>query len=161
LTALIRPATPADRDFIVSTWSSSFRTSVYAGLLSMETYADVQHREVKRVLDHPTTLTLVAAEPDELDERGRQFLYGFIALRQHVERVPPYVYYVYVKTAYRRGRAQFGLELGYAAQLFRAARIDPRRPFGYACQTSMSLQLASKIPLGAWDPLPARYLEHS
>jgi hypothetical protein len=158
---LIRPATPADRDFIVSTWSSSFRTSVYAGPLNMATYADVMHREIRLILDHPTTLTLVAADPVEVDERGRQFLYGFIALRQHIERRPPYVYYVYVKAPYRRGRAQFGLELGYATQLFRAARIDPRSPFFYSHPTGWCSTLASKIPLGEWDPMPARFLEQA
>lgn len=157
---LVRPAQSADRDFIVSTWSSSFRTSVYAGMLSMATYADVMHREIRRILDHPTTLTLVAAEPNETDERGRQFLYGFVSLRQH-ESDAPYLYYTYVKSPYRQGRSKFNLELGYAAQLFRAARIDPRRPMSYAFKTSMAIQLASKIPLGEWDPLPARYLEHS
>jgi hypothetical protein len=158
MTATIRAALAADRDFIVSSWSSSFRTSVYAGVLSMATYADVMHREVRRILDHPTTLVLVAAEPDELDERGRQFLYGFVAVRQHMATTEPYVYYVYVKSPYREGRSK-GLGVGYATQLLRAAGVDPRRSFGYAFKTGMCATLASKIPLGEWNPMPARYLE--
>lgn len=161
MTALIRAAIPADRDFVVSTWSSSFRTSVYAGVLNMRTYADVMHREIKLILDHPTTLTLVAAEPDDLDERGRQFLYGFVALRRHIERERPYVYYVYVKSPYRQGRKRFSLEFGYATQLFRAAGVEARRPFGYAFETGWCSTLASKIPLGEWNPLHARYLENT
>jgi len=159
VTVSFRPMQPSDRDFVISAWSSSYRTSHYAGLLSMRTYADVMHREIKLIIDHPSTLTIVAEEPGEVDEEGRPFLYGFIARRAAAQRTePPYLYYVYVKTPYRRGRTK-GLEIGYAAQLFRAAGIDPRRPFEYACETSVSLQLARKIPLGEFNSLPARFLE--
>lgn len=162
MTALIRPALPADRDFIVSTWSSSFRTSHYAGMISMRNYADVMHREIAIVLDHPSTLTLVAEQPGETDEEGRPFLYGFVsAASRHRPESPPYVYYVYVKSPYRRGKERHQLDKGYGQLLLEAAGVRPRTPFRYGYQTSMSLQLASKIPLGEWDPLPARYLEQA
>lgn len=177
MTARIRPMTSADRDFVVSGWSSSYRESFYAGMLSMETYAEVMHCEIGRVLAHPTTLALVAEEPGETDHAGRPFLYGFVVARQGDVSIPtvarsvvgprrggrrkplPYLYYVYVKTAYRRGRERYGLSKGYAAQLFEAAGIDPARPFAYACQTAECFTLATKIPLGEFNPLPARYLE--
>lgn len=160
MTALIRPATPADRDFIVSTWSSSFRTSHYAGMISMRHYADVMHREIALVLDHPTTLTLVAEQPGEIDEHGRPFLYGFVSVAGRSKPdSAPYVYYVYVKSPYRRGKERHGMDRGYGRQLLDAVGVRSCSPLRYAYQTSMSLQLAAKIPLGEWDPLPARYLE--
>lgn len=157
---LIRPFVPPDRDFVISTWSASYRTSHYAGLLSMARYADVMHTEIARIIDHPSTLTLVAEQPGETDEEGRPFLYGFVAAAaRHRPESPPYVYYVYVKSPYRRGKERHGMAKGYGQQLLEAVGCKPRAPFRYACQTSISLQLAAKIPLGEWDPLPARYLE--
>lgn len=120
----------------------------------MASYAAVMHREIDRVIDHPTTRTIVAEEPGEVDHEGRPFLYGFISAR--VGR--PYVYYVYVKNAYRRARERHGLALGYASQLFAAAGIDPRKPFGFACHTAYCAKLGRKIPLAELNPLPARYL---
>lgn len=147
-----------DRDFVISGWSSSFRTSQYAGLVSMRIYAQVMHAVIEEILDRPDTRVLVAHEPGEFDHQGRPFLYGFLATRAGRA---PYVYYVYVKAPFRQGRARHGLELGHAAALFTAAGIDPRRPFGYACRTSLSDRLTDrftgKFPLAQWDPLPARY----
>ena len=147
----------SDRDFVVSGWSSSFRQSFHAGMLSMESYALVMHREIARILDHPSTETLVAEELGQTDHLGRPFLYGFLTRR----RGAPYVYYCYVKSPYRRGQLRHGLRAGYATPLFAAAGIDPRAPFGYACQTPYVSKLARRIPLAQWDPLPARYLETS
>lgn len=157
---LIRPFTPLDRDFIVSTWSASFRTSHYAGMISMKNYARVMHEEIALVIDHPSTLTLVAEQPGKTDEEGRPFLYGFVSAAARVSPdSPPYVYYVYVKSPYRRGKERHGMTKGYGQQLLEAVGLRPHARFRYACQTSISLQLAAKIPLGEWDPLPARYLE--
>ncbi len=164
MTAVIRRMIPADRQFVISTWSSSYRMSPYAGMLSMETYADVMHREIARIIDHPTSCVLVAEEPGEVDDKGRPFVYAFGAFRNGVHpavlsRVP-YVYYVYVKAPYRQGRKRLGMTTGYAALLLGAYGIDPARPFTYACRTSYCDTLASKMPRAAFDHLPARYLEH-
>ena len=162
-----RPMIDADRGFVRSAWSSSYRTSPYAGMLSMTTYADVMHREIDLVLDHPTTRTIVADEPGETDHEGRPFLYGFISFRaldaaiveltSGTPRPYPYVYYVYTKGPYRRGRHN-GLPQAMATELFGAAGIDPRAPFAFACRTQYCAQLARKIPLGEFNPLPARFL---
>lgn len=157
---LIRPFTPQDRDFIVSTWSASFRTSHYAGMISMKNYARVMHEEIALVIDHPSTLTLVAEQPGETDEEGRPFLYGFVSAAQRLRpESPPYVYYVYVKSPYRRGKERHQMAKGYGQQLLEAVGVTQRVRFRYGYETSMSIQLAAKIPLGEWDPLPARYLE--
>lgn len=158
MTAIIRSMAPSDRQFVISTWSSSYRTSPHAGLLSMATYADVMHREIARIIDHPTTRVLVADEPGETDHEGRPFLYGFGAFGPEWLGTP-YIYYLYVKTPYRQGRKRLKLPMGYAAQILGAHGVDHRRPFAYACKTLYCDQLASKIPLATFDPLPARYLE--
>lgn len=151
----------ADRDFVISTWSGSFRTSRHAGMLAMETYAETMHLEIEAVLNRPSTQVTVAFEPDQnitaADGQQLPFLYGFIATREDLAR--PYVYYAYVKTAYRRGRERLSLSLGHGEGLLAAAGIDARAPFGFACRTSISdqLQRARKIPLAEWDPLPARF----
>jgi hypothetical protein len=152
-----RAMIPEDRDFVVSTWSASYRMSPHAGLLSMKTYAEVMHREVERIIDHPTTAVIVADEPGETDHEGRPFVYGFIARRRDLPHMRPYVYYVYVKTPYRRGRHR-KLPQAMATSLFLAANVDPRRPFTFACFTTYCEQLARKIPLAKWDPMPARFL---
>lgn len=157
MTAACRPMQPADRQFVISGWSSSYRVSDHAGLISMSRWADTMHREVAAILDHPSTRTIVAEEIGEVDHQGRPFLYGFLAY-QWLARMQPYVYYVYVKTPFRRGRERLQLDRGYASQLFAAAGIDPRAPFMYACRTDMLGDLARKIPLAEFNPLPARFL---
>lgn len=147
MTITFRPMAADDRQFVISTWSSSFRTSRYAGLVSNATWADVMHREIGAILDRPTTRTIVACEPSELDHLGRQFLYGFIATRT-VVGVRPYVYYCYVKKKFRRRRI--------ARRLFDAAGIDAAGGFVYACRTGALLDVATKIPGATWDPVPAR-----
>lgn len=156
MTVLIRPMIEADRVFVVSGWSSSMRTSHYAGFISMRRWASVMHPEINATIDHPAVATLVAEEVGELDHLGRPFLYGFIAWSRTLTALP-YVFYVYVKNPYRRGK-QKGLAQGCAAQLFAAAGIDPSKPFLYGCATGACAQLARKIPLARFDPLPGRFL---
>lgn len=154
MTAAFRPLIVADLDFVVSSWSSSYRTSDYAGMISMESWATVMHSEILTVLNRRDTRVIVAHEPGETDEKGRPFLYGYIATRDGGD---PYVYYVYVKSPYRRGKEKWGLAVGYGRALFSAAGIDPLRPFEYACPTSYCRQLASKIPLAEPNTLKARF----
>lgn len=154
---LFRPMVEADRVFIVSGWSSSLRTSHYGGFISMKRWAAVMHPEINAAIDHPDVSTIVAEQPGETDHLGRPFLYGFITWSSQLIAPMPYVFYVYVKNPYRRGKEK-GLAQGYAAQLFAAAGIDPRKPFGYACSTAACAQLARKMPLAKFDPLPGRYL---
>lgn len=141
MTIAFRPMVADDRQFVISGWSSSFRTSLYAGIISNATWADVMHREIGRILDRADTRTIVACEPDEFDHLGRQFLYGFAAVRSTGE---PYVYYCYVKKPYR-GR-------GIAHRLLEAAGVNPECRFGYACPTGP----LGKLPTAKFDPVPAR-----
>jgi hypothetical protein len=150
----------SDHDFVVSGWSSSFRTSKHAGLIAMATYADTMHLEIDAILKRSSTSVIVAHEPGEVvmtNAGERPFLYGFIATRNDLPM--PYVYYVYVKSAFRRARRRHGRKRGHAEDLFAAAGVDRSRRFGFACRTAISDQIQSdhKIPLAEWDPLPARF----
>lgn len=128
----------------------------------MRDYADIMHGQIDSILSHQSTSVLVAEEEGESDHMGRSFLYGFLAfhrdLNHYVMRSAdndtktshPYVYYVYVKSPYRGSH--------YASRLFAAAGIDVSKMFAYACRTPYCADLASKIPLAQFNPLPARYL---
>lgn len=140
MTISFRPMIAADRQFVLSGWSSSFRTSIYAGLISNARWADVMHREFGAVIDAPTTSVIVACEPGELDHEGREFLYGFIATRNRGE---PYVYYAYVKKPYRWPRP---FRIGH--RLFDAAGIDPAEPFTYAAGTAIGDKILATCRCG-------------
>lgn len=153
--------TADDRQFVISGWSSSFRKSDHAGMISMATWADVMHREIGAVLDRADTIALVAEEVGELDERGRPFLYGSLVYRRDPVRIRlrqaspldprwlvlPYVFYAFTKIRYR--------ERGVARRLFAAASINYRAPFAYACRT----EVCGAFPTGRSKPLVARYEE--
>lgn len=140
MTIAFRPMVAADRQFVLSGWSSSYRTSIYAGLIRNSTWAEVMHRELGAIIDAPTTAVTVAIEPGELDHEGREFLYGFIATRTHGA---PYVYYVYVKKPYRYPKP---FKIG--RRLFAAAGIDPTEPFTSACSTALGDRLLSTCTCG-------------
>lgn len=140
--ATFRDATPDDRQFIVSTWSASYKNSHYAGLIQSEDWADVMHRQVEKVLSRPGARTLMAHEDSD-----PLFLYGWIA--GDMTETVPVVFYAYVKEAYRR--------MGIARGLFDALGIDVSQRFVYSCRTRIASQLASKIPAARFDPLQARY----
>jgi hypothetical protein len=156
---------PVDRQFVISGWSSSFRTSKTAGLIAMSRWSTIMHTEIGCLIDRSSVTTIVAYEPGEYIEtiRGpRPFHYGFLSIGEPVETSRgwlPYVLYCYVKSGFRRGRERFSLERGYAAQLFAYVGIDPRDPFVYACSTGVVADLAAKIPLAEFNPLPARFQE--
>jgi hypothetical protein len=146
--------TDSDRDFVVSSWSSSFRTSYTAGLISMERWADVMRPELVAILERPNVRTLLA-----VDKKTPSHLYGFVTadMTTQLEKLergewrewPAMLYYCYVKSAYR--------EHGIARGLFEAIGLDPRSRFLVACKTSWFSRLAGKIPLARWNPLVARF----
>jgi hypothetical protein len=164
---------PADRQFVLSGWSSSFRKSRYAGLISNARWAEVMHREIGAILDAKDTSVIVACEPGELDHEGREFLYGFIATRK---TGAPYVYYVYVKLAYRlAAHPERPYRIG--RRLFAAAGVDPAEPFTFAPPTAIAEQILATCRhcgrrrsehgehdpceftpkfAGSFDPVPAR-----
>ncbi len=147
MTVAYRLAEPEDRVFIVDAWVSSYRTAHAAGMIAMEDWREIMWRQVEKVLDRPTTDTVVAYEPEETDHLAD--LQGFITA--DISAAAPYVFYVYVKESFRRA--------GYARGLFRALGIDPAAPFTYACKTAAVADLVRmrKIPCSKWDPLAARF----
>lgn len=141
----------ADRFFVVSSWTQSFRTANTAGFIQAEDWYRVMDEQVAKAMARPDVRTLVAAEGDGL--------YGFITA--DTEERPPLVYYVYVKEAYRRGgHGRLWDGPGLARQLFAAIGIDPTRPFHFVCSTPMVRTLERKIPLAAWKPLWGRFPKH-
>ncbi len=142
----------ADRQFIVSNWSASYKKSHNAGLIHTDDYADIMHAQIGRCFfERPGARAIIA-----YDRKESSFWYGFIAgdTSEHT----PVVFYVYVKEAYRRGgggRLWEGPGLG--RQLLDRLGADPARKFVYVCRTPVVLQLSDKIPRGHFNPLEARY----
>lgn len=141
------PPRPCDRVFIVESWISSYRRSPHAGLVSMAAWHEVMERVVSDIIDRPEVNVLVAADPSATD--GMADLLGWMAW-MHAGNVPV-VFYAYTKHPYRRN--------GIAARLFAAARIDPRAPFSYVCNTHMvgTLREAGLIRSATWKPLLGRF----
>lgn len=147
---LTRAAVAADRPFITSGWSSSYRLS-HDCTTPMSLYPRQKHEEVHFYLDRAHALVAHG-------ETG--VLFGFIVydpttyvaiLGGRRITLDGYVLYVYVATPFRRR--------GIARQLFAAAGIAPTRRFGYLCRTRQSWELRSKIPLAEHEPHRARYEE--
>lgn len=147
MTIAYRIADALDRPFVVSGWSASYRTSHTAGLIAMDDWENVMHAQIAKVLDRPTTTTLVAFDPNEMDRVAD--LAGFLVFDR--AGLSPLVHYCYVRGPRRKN--------GVARGLFRIARIDPTKPFMYTCTTATSYHVvkAGKIPLARWEPLTARY----
>lgn len=140
MTIAFRPMVAADRQFVLSGWSSSYRTSIYAGLIRNSTWAEVMHREIGAIIDAPTTAVTVAIEPGEQDHEGREFLYGFIAARNHGA---PYVYYVYVKKPYR-----YPKPFSIGRRLFEAAGVNLGEPFTFASRTAIGDRILGMCTCG-------------
>lgn len=153
MTTSNRLALPADRDFIVSGWSSSYRLSDRAGMIAMSRWADTMHREIDDVLARPSASTVTAYDTDS------GVFQGFICADRNpgppisdlITSGLPIVFYVYVKEAYRRE--------GVARGLFASVGIDPMLPFTYACRTPIVGLLRDKIPFAKHDHLRARFPE--
>lgn len=145
-----RIADAIDRPFVRSGWSASFRTSHTAGLIAMDDWERVMHPQIDRLLDWPSTVTLVAYDPAETDRVAD--LAGFLCYDRE-RGAAPLVHYCYVRTTRRHS--------GVARGLFRISRIDPASRFLYTCSTAAtaSLARAGKLPLAKWSPLAARFNE--
>jgi hypothetical protein len=147
-----------ERRFVISSWSSSYKASHFAGLITAEDWAEVMHVQLGKILDRPTTRTLVAVSADR-----RPFLYGFIA--GDTSGRLPLVHFAYVKDGFRSKRVG-GRREGprYARGLFAALGVDPEGLFLYTCRTPVVSQLshptsgeASKIPRATFCPAAGRY----
>ena len=149
MTFSFRPAEPDDRSFIVHAWVSSYQLANAAGLIAMDRWWSVFAPEVERIIDRPTSRTVVAYKRDEPDRIAD--LQGFITVDTDDEEWSPVVHYCYVKEAFRRA--------GRARALFEAAGVDPGRPFSYTSTnaTVSRLYQARKLPYAKWCPLIARF----
>jgi GNAT superfamily N-acetyltransferase len=154
-----RPAIAADRPFVVSGWSSTYRSS-RDETAPASLYARHKHEEIDFYMSRAETLvahgetgvlfgfltydpTTYARSRREVDVHGRS--------RRVFDTFYGYVLYVYVAAPFR-GR-------GIARQLFAAAGINPMQRFGYLYRTRSSWELRSKVPLAEHEPFRARYEE--
>lgn len=132
----------ADRSFIISTWSSSFKESNYAGIISDEDWGMVMHPQFEKYLARDDTRAIIACDRDDRSE-----FYGWIA--GNTEERTPVVFFVYVKAPYRLA--------GIARRLFHALGVDPLQRFVYPCGMPSAIQLAHKVPLAKLNPRGLRY----
>lgn len=151
-----------ERRFVVSSWSSSYKASHHAGIITAEDWADVMHVQIGKIIDRPTTRVLVAASDDV-----PPFFYGFIA-GDTASRIPV-VHYVYIKDGFRSEHTA-GRREGprYARGLFAALGVDPEQRFIYTCNTPVVIEIGpplwsgrpSKIPRAIFRPAAARYTNY-
>ena len=142
MTIAYRTALSSDRRFVVSAWSSSYKSANAAGMIWHEDWSTIMHGQIEKLLDRPGIRTAIAYENTDPD-----FVYGFICGDTPDE--PPVVMYVYVKEPYRKA--------GNARGMFAELGFDPRGSFVYACRTAVVSRLADKIPRARWSPEVARY----
>ncbi len=135
-----RRALPRDREFVISTWSSSYKDSHSAGMITDEDWPSVMHVQIGKTIDRPDCTVIVACDSTARDHIAD--LYGFIAADSSV----PLVWYVYVKSAYRR--------LGIARGLYAAAGIDPAAAHSWACKTAVAAHLAKPVNEGGAGKIP-------
>lgn len=149
--------TPGDRQFIIATWSSTYKNAHTAGLILAEDWAAIMHDQLGKLLERPNTRTIIACEPGG-------FLYGWIC--GDTSGLIPVVHYVYVKAGYRSMKVSEDSFSGprHARGLFRELGIDPNQPYLYSCKTPTvaALQEAGKIPRGArFCPQAGRYANYN
>jgi GNAT superfamily N-acetyltransferase len=131
-----------DRQFIVTTWSSSYKKSHSAGIIYTDDWAPLMRPQFERVLDRAGARALIACDRDDPD-----YFYGWIA--GDTSQGTPIIFYTYVKEPYRRA--------GVARALFNAFGVDPTKYFVYVCGTPDAIQLSRKIPLARFNPNEVRY----
>lgn len=134
-----------ERRFILDAWQRSFWEAPESGFIARHTYAKVMIPELAAVVRRPGVRTVVAYDAD--DPGGLADLFGFVCAEP--ESVPPFVYYVYVKEAYRRH--------GIATSLMRAVGLGPESRFDYGCRTAVVRELERRIPLARYEHLGARF----
>lgn len=157
MTVAFRKLEAGDRRFVLDAWASSYRLSHFAGLVSVADWYRIMDEQIGKLLDRRGVATTVAYD-DDADTAVE--LNGFITVdltgfKQEdgsgsLQRVDqPYVFYCFVKKDYRRR--------GIARALFRAAGVDPRKPFTFACKVPLVRRLERLIPMARFNPLPARF----
>jgi uncharacterized membrane protein YhdT len=140
-----RPAMSIDRNFIAKSWIASYRDSNTAGMISVDAWFEVMTPQVVQRMSWPGVQTVVAYEDTNPDHASNA--YGFIVA--DTSDSPPLLYYLFVKTAYRRS--------GIARGLLAAIGLGPKSRFNYVCSTPIMSVLQQKIPLSKWTPLLGRF----
>lgn len=151
---LYRPMTTADdRRFVLSAWSSSYKRSHHAGLITSEDWTVIMHGQIGKIIDRPTTRTIIAYSPPDT-------LVAFVS--GDTSHVMPVVHYVYVKDPYRSELAPDGNRSGprHARALFRELGVDPLAKFLFTCRTYVCTELQDKIPAARFTPAAARYTDY-
>lgn len=157
---LYRPITTADdRRFVLSAWSSSYKRSHHAGLITSEDWTAIMHGQIGKIIDRPTTRTIIAYS---LPSTLIAFISG------DTSHQTPVVHYVYVKDPYRSEAMvdADGFPVGprtgprHARALFRELGVDPTARFLFTCRTYVCTELQDKIPAARFTPAAARYTDY-
>lgn len=138
-----RLAAIADHDFVVSTWSISYKKSHTAGIVQADDWAAIMRPQIVKILARPGMRAMLAH-----DEADPDYFYGWIA-GDTTNHSDPIVAYIYVKEPHRRQ--------GIARGLFAALGVDPTKSFTYACKTGIVSELSSKIPFARFNNNDIRY----
>lgn len=138
---------PADRKFVISSWSSALRRSPWGGMVSAENWEKTMPAELEVILARPRVHVLVLADENVTDAVGD--LIGYLVF--DISAATPLIYFCYVKQGYR--------EKGFARRLFRDATIDFNGKFNYVCKTYIINELmeAGKLRRATWRPLLGRF----
>jgi GNAT superfamily N-acetyltransferase len=176
-----RQAVASDVQFIIRSWIDSYKGAHGAGILSIPEFAipcecgkpirydfsAVMEVTLAKLLTRPGLTTWVAHNPRE---RAPHDLYGYIVsetganvptyvpvgdgdFKLVIERSSgPLVHFIFIKRDYRK--------IGIGRALFKAAGIDPAKPYLYTCRTAniAKLEKAGVVHRDArWFPLSARF----
>lgn len=105
-----RPYTKEDEAFIFATWLRSYRnSSQFARNIEHDTFYKWHHLIVERILERPTSRTLVAHPKDDPN-----IILGYLVTETQAPE--NYIHWVFVKRPFRR--------MGVARKLFQAAEVN-------------------------------------
>jgi len=144
---MIDPCTTADRPFVISGWSSSYRMTRDSTIPMPMWSEGAYHPVVDWYMSKKRSITLVSRGSTTETRRG------FICY-EPAHRGTAMVHYLYVAEPYRGH--------GVARALLAAAGVDPSEPFDYSHRTKASwelIEVAKKAPRAKYNPIAARYAE--
>lgn len=131
---VIRPAGGTDIAFITNAWLRTYGNSDYAKRVDRETYFREQTRRMMRILGHPQSFVVIAADPDDSGS-----ILGYLVAepsRRPEHRCAITVHWAYVRQHFRRVGV-FRLMLAAVAPV--GARIQ------YTHQTDRGRQVARHL----------------
>lgn len=91
----IRPATPNDANFIISSWLKRYRDAISPRLVTDKIYYSAQHQIIAAILQKPTTEVFIACNAADEGQ-----ICGYVV----GERLPDLsmIHWVYVKNSFRK-----------------------------------------------------------